>query len=781
MLNKLGKEVLIFDGAMGTTLQNEGIKIGQIPEELNIEKSEIIKKIHKKYIDAGADIITTNTFGANKYKLSLSKYSVKEVIEKAIENAKAVTKDNLIALDIGPIGKALKPIGELEFEEAYDYFKEQVIYGKSGVDLVLIETISSILEAKAAILAVKENSDLPVFVTMTIDEKNRTLNGSDVKNLAVVLSSLNVDCIGLNCSMGPYQMIEPIKEVVKYSKVPVMIQPNAGLPKIKDGETIFDYSVEKYFNDMKEILNSGVSVIGGCCGTTYDYIKKISEFKGNKVIETDYIKGSFVCSGSKMVEIGKNKKIIGERINPTGKKRLKKAILNNDLNYILREGLNQVNSGAEVLDVNIGLPDINEIEFYKKLIPEMQAVTNTPLQIDSASVDAIEAAIRVYEGRPIINSVNGKESSMEKILPLAKKYGALVVALTLDEAGLPKGVEGRVKIAEKIIKRSLEYGLSEEDIIVDCITLSVSTNQKDALETLEAIETLKEKYNIKTTLGASNVSFGLPNRNFINTTFLTMALLKGLDIPITDPTNVDIRATFRAFKILNNEKDSIEEYIEDFSGFKKEEKVEKHENTLIDMIIKGFKSQAGDKTKELLINLEPLDIVNNHLIKALDVVSDKYEKEEIFLPQLIRSAETVKESFKVIKDTFDMDHEISKGKVILATVEGDIHDIGKNIVKVLLENYGFDVIDLGKDVKKELVVDAIKKYDVKLVGLSALMTTTVINMKETISLIKENNLDCKIVVGGAVLNEEYAEMVGADFYASDAKETVNIANNIFKN
>ncbi|MGM0379437.1 MAG: homocysteine S-methyltransferase family protein [Bacillota bacterium] len=772
-------KVKLFDGAMGTMLQKEGLKLGQCPEDMNFTHEKTIQKIHKGYFESGADYITTNTFGANSYKLKKSKYNVEDIVTKAINNAKRACPDAEVVLDIGPIGKALKPIGDLSFDKAYEMFKQQILAAKNEVNIVLIETMSSLLEAKAAILAAKENSNLKVFVTMTIDEQLRTLDGSDVKCIAITLSNLNVDCIGLNCSLGPKQLKKPIKELVKYSKVDVMIQPNAGLPIIKDSKTIYDYPVDKFKNDLKEILDYGVSIIGGCCGTTYKYIEALNDLKGKNIIKVNKIESSFVTSGSKVVEIGDKKVIIGERINPTGKERLKDAIIKKDYDYILKEVIKQVDAGADILDINIGLPKINEKEVYKEIIPEIQSITNCPLQIDTVDIKALDQACRVYNGRPIINSVNAKKESLKKILPIAKKYGALIIGLTLDENGLPNGRNERINLAKKIIKNAKKHQINERDILIDCVTLSVSTHQDQVYDILDAIKYLKENFNVKTTLGASNISFGLPFRDLINQTFLIMAFTKGLDTAITDPTNEMIRKAIMSFKLLNGSQNDLENYVENYSENKKKNKtIDKEIKDLKEIVIKGFKGDAKKATKVLLEKNKPLDIVNKYLITALDIVGKDYEDQKIFLPQLIRSAETVKASFEVLKSSMDMKTQYTKGKVILATVKGDIHDIGKNIVKILLENYGFDVIDLGKDVSKEKIVQKIKKQNIKVVGLSALMTTTVESMKETIKFIHKNNLDCKIVVGGAILNEEYAEYVNADYYAKDAKATVEFCNEI---
>lgn len=784
MINQWNSNILIFDGAMGTLIQNSKPGYKQLPELLNIEAPELITSLHLKYKEAGADVITTNTFGANAYKLKNSGYSVKEVIQAAVQNAKATNSKN-VALDIGPIGKAMVPVGDLTVDEAYDLFKEQIIWGKDAVDLILIETMSSLLEAKTAILAAKEHSDLPIFVTMTLDENNRTLMGNDLVTIALTLSSLNVDAIGLNCSFGPKGLLDPIKTIIKHTELPVMIQPNAGLPKLIDDLTIYNYPTETFKEDIIEMINLGVCIIGGCCGTTPDFIAKISELKSMQPGKAKKIKGSFVTSNSKTLNLKDSPIIIGERINPTGKKLLKEAIKNENFDYIYREALDQVKAGAHVLDINLGIPGIDEKEKYKKIIPGLQMITDVPLQIDTSDYDALETALRVYEGRPIINSVSGKEKELHKILPLAKKYGALIIGLTLDEKGLPKGVEERIRIGKKIIKTAKSYGIAEEDILLDCITLSISTNPNDAIDTLNAVEYFSINTLVSTTLGASNISFGLPNRNLINTTFLSMALTKGLNAPITDPTVEEINDLFNAYFALTVKDIDCSNYInvyKDQDIIKTMTKSEENSNSeLIDSIINGLKEPTIHSTKLLLDKFSPMVIVDDYLIKALNIVGNQYDNKEIFLPQLIRSASCVQEAFRLIKMSLDGEDSVSKGKVLLATVEGDIHDIGKNIVKVLLENYGFQVIDLGKDVPKEVILDKIIQEDIQLVGLSALMTTTVKNMKDTIELINTKRPDCKVFVGGAVLTKTYALSIKADFYCKDAQASVRVTQKFYEN
>ncbi|WP_061320455.1 homocysteine S-methyltransferase family protein [Clostridium botulinum] len=781
------ENILIFDGAMGTMLQKLGLNISDLPEELNILEPEKIINIHKKYIEAGAKVITTNTFGANEIKLKQSKFSLESIIDKAIDNVKKAreNKEILIALDIGPIGQLLEPMGTLRFEEAYEIFKRQIVQGqKSGADIILIETMTDLYEAKAAILAAKENTNLPVFCTMTFEKNKRTFTGCTPLSMVLTLEGLGVDALGVNCSLGPNELGDIVDEIIKYSSIPIMVQPNAGLPTIKEGRTIYNIKPKEFADFQKSIVEKGVRIVGGCCGTTDEFIREIvyslKDIKIKKLKENN-ICG--VCSSTKAVLID-GVKIIGERINPTGKKLFKEALRNNDTDYILKEAISQVECGADILDVNVGLPEINEEETMKKVIKEIQSIIDTPLQIDSNNPKVIEKALRVYNGKAIVNSVNGEEEVLDSVLPLIKKYGAAVVGLTLDDKGIPKKAEERLKIAEKIVNKALEYGIRREDIFIDCLVLTASAQQEDVGETLKAVALVKEKLKVKTILGVSNISFGLPNRELINKTFLAMSLQSGLDLPILNPNNKEMINIINAFKVLNNEDIGATNYIDMYgneTSNSKDVKIQRDNLTLKEIVIKGIKEEAYSKTKKLLKDRDELSIINEELIPALDEVGEKYEKGIIFLPQLIQSAETVKKAFKAIKEKLREDNspKINKGKILMATVKGDIHDIGKNIVKVILENYGFDIIDLGKDVEADKIVEEVKKNNIKLVGLSALMTTTVNSMKDTIKDLKESGIDCKVFVGGAVLNKEYAEMINADYYAKDAKEAVDIAKEFF--
>jgi len=789
--------ILIFDGAMGTMLQKKGLKLGENPEVLNLKEPVIIEEIHREYIDSGANVITTNTFGANELKLKLCNLEVEEVIDSAIKIAKKAKGDSkaYIALDVGPIGELLEPMGTLSFDRAYEIFKRQVVQGaKSGADIILIETMTDLYELKAAVLAAKENSELPVFCTMTFEENLRTFTGCSPEAMVLVLEGLGVDALGVNCSLGPKQLKPIIEEVCSLAHIPVMVQPNAGLPTLSIGnETKYDVTKEEFADTLCSFIDSGVRVIGGCCGTTPDYIRElVLRVKDKKLEPVENENYSAICTPSKVVRID-GVRIIGERINPTGKKLFKEALKNEDLDYILKQAISQIEAGAHILDVNVGLPEIDEPKMMHKVIKEIQGIIDTPLQIDSSDVNAIETGLRYYNGKPILNSVNGEEKVLEKILPLVKKYGASVVGLTLDDNGIPLKAEARFAIAEKIVKRAAEYGIKKEDIFIDCLVLTVSAQQEEVQETLKAVRMVKEKLGVKTVLGVSNISFGLPNRELINETFLGLALANGLDLPIMNPNADGMTRVIHSYNVLYNYDKSAEIYIKNYASVDVKSTVtsknndnsngtndSNKEHDLRYIVVKGLKEEAKQATIELLKQFGELEIVNKYLIPALDEVGDKYEKGELFLPQLIQSAETVKNAFDVLKAEIAKSNSesISKGKIIVATVKGDIHDIGKNIVKVILENYGYEMIDLGKDVPIETVVEEAKKHKVSLIGLSALMTTTVRSMEETIKALRIDGYTGKIFVGGAVLTPDSAERIGADFYAKDAKESVEIAKKV---
>lgn len=783
----LKKEFVILDGGMGTMLQKSGMAMGETPELLGITTPELLIDIHRQYINAGADIVYANTFGANRYKLEHCGKSVDEIIKKAVQNARKACEgtNSYVALDIGPIGQLLEPTGYLSFEEAYDIFKEQILAGKDA-DVVVFETMTDLMEVKAGVLAAKENSDLPVICTMTFEENKRTFTGCSISAMALTLQGLGVDAIGINCSLGPKELLPVVEELAKWTSLPIVVKPNAGLP---DPVTnTYNVSPEEFASYMEAMLPFGVKIMGGCCGTNPDYIAALCKMlKGKKHVKVTPDIPAAVCSATNTVVINQPR-IIGERINPTGKKLFKEALINNDMDYILNQAIEQVNGGADLLDVNVGLPGIDEKTMMIRTIKELQGIVDLPLQIDTTIPEVLEAALRVYNGKPIVNSVNGEEKSLNTVLPLVKKYGAAVVGLTLDENGISKSADERFAIAGKIMKRAMEYGIPKQDIFIDCLTLTASAEQECVMETLKALKRVKEELGLRTVLGVSNISFGLPNRELINHNFLTMALTHGLDLPIINPNVASMTGAVRAYKLLTAiDKDSME-YIAAYNAAKAPAQSDKtpasgtQQMSLADAVETGLKSEAGKITEELLKSRDAMEIINNMLIPALDKTGDEFEKGRIFLPQLILSAQAAQAAFDTIKKSMvnTGNQSVSKGTIVIATVKGDIHDIGKNIVKVLLENYGYHVVDLGKDVDYQAVVDAVKQYDAKLVGLSALMTTTLVSMDKTIQLIKENGLTCKIMVGGAVLTPEYAEQIGADFYVKDAKESIDVAKRVLE-
>lgn len=787
----IDNNLVLFDGAMGTELQKKGLKLGDVPETLNIEQRDIVVEIHKEYIEAGSNVVTTNTFGANEKKLQATNYSVEEIIDAAVKAAREAigNKEVFAALDIGPIGELVEPMGILTFDEAYEIFKRQVVQGeKSGADLILIETMTDLYETKAALLAAKENTNLPVLATMSFEKDHRTFTGCLPSSMAVTLEGLGADGIGINCSLEPKEIRPIVEELMNWTNLPVLVQANAGLPSVIDGKTHYEIGPEEYSDDVLAFIGIGVSMLGGCCGTSPEYIREIKK-KISRLTKVERSEQKFhaLCTPSNTVLV-EGVKVIGERINPTGKKMLKEALKNSDMDYILKQGVSQVEAGAEILDVNVGLREIDQKEMMKKVVKGLQSVTNAPLQIDSSDMDVIEAGLRYANGKAIVNSVNGEDQVLEKILPLVKKYGAAVVGLTLDERGIPDNALERFKIAEKILNKALEYGIKKEDVYIDTLTLTCSAQQKEVAETVKTLTMVKEKLGLKTVLGVSNISFGMPNRPLINETFLAIAMAAGLDLPIINPNDEAMMDKVYAFNVLyNHDKGSIK-YIErygDKSSAETSPKKEKKEETLYDMVVKGLKENAAAKTKLLLSTKTELEIVNEFLIPALDVVGSDFEKGVIFLPQLIQSAETVKSSFDVLKESLKKNESagISNGKIILATVKGDIHDIGKNIVKVILENYNYDIIDLGKDVSAEKIVEEAKKYadEPIIVGLSALMTTTMKSMEDIIEELRDNGINCPVMVGGAVLTAEYARNMGADYYAKDAKEAVEIARKVFNN
>lgn len=778
--------IVYLDGGMGTLLQKSGLQPGELPERWNISHPEVIKEIHKSYYDSGSNIVNTNTFGANSLKFGTDELS--EIIYHAVKNADEARKassgkqEKFIALDVGPTGKLLKPLGDLDFEDAVKAFAEVISLGvKYGVDLITIETMNDSYETKAAVLAAKENSDLPIIVTNAYGENGRLMTGADPAVMAAMLEGMGVDAIGANCSLGPKQLMGVMDELLKYCSVPVVFKPNAGLPKSDGKVTYYDVDAEEFAQDIKLAVANGVRIVGGCCGTTPEYIKKVCELTRDMRPKEIEKKTYSVCTSyNKAVFFGEKPILIGERINPTGKKRFKQALLENDIGYILQEAVNQQAKGVHVLDVNVGLPGIDEAQMLTNSVCELQCVTDLPLQIDSSDPVAMESALRRYNGKAMINSVNGKEENLNAIFPLVKKYGGFVVALTLDEKGIPSTVDGRMKIARKILLTAALYGINKKDIIFDPLAMTVSADKMSAVTTLETVKKITEQLGCNTSLGVSNVSFGLPSRDLVNAAFFTTAMENGLSAAIMNPYSERMMEAYYSFNVVKG----LDENCMDFINFASQQEVQptaKQESslTLKEAIEKGLKEKASEITTAMLGNSAPLDIVNAHVIPALDNVGKRFEEKKLFLPQLLMSAEAAKASFEVIKATMSADgSSVKKGSIVIATVHGDIHDIGKNIVKLLLENYGYNVIDLGKNVPPETVLRAVTDNHAPLVGLSALMTTTVPAMEETVKLIKENAPWCKTVVGGAVLTQDYTDKIGADKYAADAMETVRYAESV---
>ena len=778
-------KITVFDGAMGTMIQKQGLRGSKIPELYNITEPQVIQQIHRKYIDAGCDIVTTNTFGANRYKLSDSTYTVNDVIGAAVKNAKKVSKDRKVALDIGPVGMLMEPSGPMSFEQAYELFREQVLAGaENKVDLIIIETLSDIYEAKAAVLAAKENSHLPVICTMTLGHDGRTFTGTDILTMVNVLEGLGVDALGLNCSLGPDEMYAHVKKVLEYSSVPVIVQPNAGLPKIINGQTVYGLTAEYFVKRVCDMVDIGVRIVGGCCGTDESFIKKLSERVKDKIPKKIFPKEfTMISSYCRTVLVGDKVTLIGERINPTGKPKLKKALEEKNYTYILGEAVKQNEEGAEILDVNAGLPGIEEKTVLPHIIRQIQKVCDIPLQIDSSDYETMENAARVYNGKAVINSVNGKAESMEKVFPIAKKYGCCVIGLTLDENGIPKTAEKRVEIAQKIVSTAQEYGIPKKNILIDCLVLTASAEQENIIQTLKALRDVKYKLNVKTVLGVSNVSYGLPSRELLNKTFFVMAMSYGLDCAIVNTGNVEMMGVYDAFNVLSAKDLGSGKYIKKYAQQKAELPADKQENQfgLEYVLSKGLKGSIRESTLAELNKRTPMQIIDEIISPLLQTVGKKYENAELFLPQLMQTAEAVKAAFEVLKDHMKANGQmLKKGKILLATVRGDIHDIGKNIVKVVLENHGYEVIDLGKDVSKHDILKAAIENKVRLIGLSAIMTTTVSSMESTIKYIKDNSDEFVFIVGGAVLNEEYATMIGADYYAKDALQAAEIVNSIFR-
>lgn len=782
------KEFVLLDGAMGTLIQKSDVEYDSVPETLNITHPKLIESFHKSYVDAGSDVVYANTFGANAYKLKDSGYTVEEIIGAGVRNAKEAVSgtDTLVALDLGPVGQLMEPAGAMTFEQAYDYYKQQIIAG-SEADLIVFETMTDLFELKAAVLAAKENSDKPIVATMSFEANGRTFTGVLPACAAVTLTGLGVDAVGVNCSLGPAELEPVIAEMSRYTELPLVIKANAGLPDPNSNE--YDVLPDDFAVSVQKLLKYGIKVIGGCCGTTPEYIEKVRDMtEKNKYKPQKKSVDTTVCSASTAVEIN-GPRIIGERINPTGKKLFKQALVDNNIDYILTQALSQVSGGAEILDVNVGHPEIDEKQMMVRVLKAIQSVCDAPLQIDSTKPDVLEAGLRHYNGKPIVNSVNGEEASLNAVLPLVKKYGASVVGLTLDEGGIPKTADGRFAIAKRIVERAEAIGIDRRDVYIDCLTLTVSAEQEACRETLDALHRVKTELGCKTCLGVSNISFGLPNRELVTRTFLTMALEQGLDLPIINPNIDSITGAVRAYRVLANiDKNSVD-FINAYNDAAPSQPVKKSADADMDIftaVYSGLKSEGASVTRKLLDeNIDAMKIVNEMLIPALDRVGDDFEKNKIFLPQLIQSANTAQECFEVIKAHISKTdgNTVSKGKIILATVKGDIHDIGKNIVKVLLDNYGYTVVDLGRDVDPKLIVDTAVEQNIKMIGLSALMTTTLKSMEDTIKLIRarkelqneDGTSKCIVFVGGAVLTKEYAMKIGADYYCKDAKESVDTA------
>ena len=790
---ELGRRIIFFDGGLGSLLQERGLKPGELPETWNLTRPEVLYDIHRAYLDAGADIILANTFGANGFKYD----NLEEIVTAAVVNAKKAVADSgrkaYVALDMGPTGKLLKPMGTLDFEECVSIYADVVRYGaKAGADLILIETMSDTYELKAAVLAAKENSNLPVVATVVFDEHHKMLTGATPEVVVALLEGLRVDAIGMNCGLGPKQMKPIFETMARYASIPLVITPNAGLPRSENGKTVYDVGPEEFAEDMEEIINMGAWMAGGCCGTTPAHIKALTErcfgITPKPLTDKDY---TIVTSYSTAVELGGRPVIIGERINPTGKSKFKQALRDNNMEYILEEGVKQADSGAHILDVNVGLPEIDEPAMMRRTVYELQSVLPLPLQIDTTDPVAMEQAMRIYNGKPMINSVNGKEEIMHQIFPLVQKYGGTVVGLALDEAGIPDTAEGRLAVAKKIYDTAAQYSIKPKDIVIDALTMTMSTDNNSANITLDTVREIKA-HGGRTVLGVSNISFGLPQREVINSGFFLMAMQAGLSAGIINPNARAMIQAYDTYCVLGGFDSQCMSYIEKYAvaeptpvaqtvtSVKQAGKAVTGNLSLTDCVVKGLKEQAYKATKDELGTKDTMEIINGELVPALDIVGKGFEKGTVFLPQLLMSAEAAKAGFEAIKEYVSSQgtNQEKKATIVIATVKGDIHDIGKNIVKVLLENYGYDVIDLGKDVPPETVVDKVIETHAPLVGLSALMTTTVVSMEETIKKLHESAPWCKIMVGGAVLTQEYADMIGADFYGKDAMQSVYYAEEL---
>ncbi len=783
------EKTVLFDGAMGTQIQKLDIDPGILPDELNILQPEAIINIHLAYLESGSDVLTANTFGSNAYKNAGRRYTPDELISAGIAcakeareryRAKGNTRPIYIALDLGPIGALLEPSGHIRWEQAYELYREQVISGvRSGAELILIETQTDLAELRCAVLACKENSSLPILCTMSFERSGRTFTGTDPQSMATTLEDIGVEAVGFNCSFGTKEMRPLIEQLLKTTNLPVMVQPNAGLPdEVGEG-----FCFDPFVADMKYFVEQGVGIIGGCCGTSPDTIRLLHEMLKTAKGERKRNKlPTRICSYARTVEIGKMPRIIGERINPTGKKAFQEELRGGKLDHAIREAVRQSQEGADILDVNVGTSGVDESELLPRLVCEIQSILDLPLQIDSSSVQGIENAVRIYNGKPLINSVNGKEESLSSVLPIAKKYGACVLGLTLDENGIPETVEERIRIAEKILDRALALGIPKENLLIDCLTLTISTDPENAKMTNEALRIVKEKLGLCTALGVSNISFGLPNRNAVNQAFLLSALYSGLDLPIINTANGSMIEAIDSYCVLSGRDEGARSYIAKYAD-KPQTRIESNaQTTLYQAILSGMNAETLALTQELLEKKSAIDIIDEDLIPVLNDIGSKFEKGELFLPQLIQSSQTVKLAFDRVKQELTAENTDggSKGRILLATVEHDVHDIGKNIVKVVLENYGFEVVDLGRDVPAKKVVEECRARNIRLVGLSALMTTTVASMERTIRLLKAELPDSFVIVGGAVLNSRYAQEIGADRYAKHPSETAQLAQQFFE-
>ena len=803
-VNELFKQsnTILLDGGMGTMLQAAGLKLGARPEELNITDPALIEGIHAQYAAAGSRIVNANTFGASAHKLAGSAYTLEQIITAGIENCKRACAPYgaLTALDVGPLGELLEPSGTLAFEDAVAEYARIVKAGEAaGADLIFFETYTDLYELKAALLAAKENTHLPILASMSFEAGGRTFTGCTVESFAATARGLGADAVGINCSLGPKEIFPMAKRLAEAvpGNFPVFVKPNAGLPRA-DGSG-YDITPQLFALQMKPYRELHLFAAGGCCGTTPEFIKLLNgTFAGCTPGRPAHRMPSVLCTPVDTITVD-GITVVGERINPTGKKRFQQALREGDMNYVLEQAVSQAEAGAQILDVNVGAPGVDEPVLMEQVVKALQSVTSLPLQLDSSNVEALARGLRVYNGKPIVNSTNGEPEKLAAILPLCKKYGAAIVGLAIDEKGIQPKAADRVAIARRITEAALAAGIPREDIYIDCLTLTASAQQEDVLATVQALEACKKELGVRTVLGVSNISFGLPCRTYLNTTFLTMAMYAGLDLAIMNPSSEEMMAAVYAYNVLTNRDKQSTKYIERFADrvpastalaqaakAAPAASAAEAEHTgpyaaLMKAVEKGLKGDAAAHTRALLVEKQPLEVVDEALIPALDVVGAKYEKGTLFLPQLLQAASAAQSAFEEIKTAIAQKGEgsASKGRIVLATVKGDVHDIGKNIVRVILENYGFEVLDLGRDVPVETVVDTVREKDVHLVGLSALMTTTLKSMEETIAALHAAQLDCKIMVGGAVLTPEYAEKIGADWYAKDAKRSADIAKEFF--